>query len=263
MKNQTKIERVKTGGIAETAVSTERVESHSEIERIELLAAVTHDEFKDALTMCGVNTIDTGKASAFAIYKSPENIDISEPVLTEPEYKCRFGYDRSCSWNEKTKTDELIDCNSEKYQKLLLEFDQESEALMPRNDVWAYVASFPMGGLEFQGHKAKDVRRPTKAWLQFFAQQEQLRPGFVLGILTNDGNKSGLMLIKNSKGASKVDCHQWECIGNGEGVDRDRILERMNASGMVFADIDLTCPKGKDPSKLYNNRVAKAVETIF
>jgi hypothetical protein len=262
----------------EAARQPELLAVHPEIERIErmgrLCDTLTHDRFKDALTMCSFNMLETGKVNAFAIYETVDGIDISDPVLSEPKYRCRFGEDSTeCVWREETKIDELLQDDSPKKQQLLCTIDKISCAPVPRKDVWACVMGFPMGGMDGQGLKAKDLQRPTKAYLDFYLQQELLHPGFIGGILTNDGEKSGLLLFKKSENVEKVNTSMWGYIGTEDGIGRDQALTSMQMSGMVYADIDLTCPKKREKetdekyqqriTNKYGQRVSKAVGAIF
>jgi len=263
METQTKKEEQSLDALVDVVKAPESLYDHSEIERIELLATVTHDSFKDAIAMCGVNTLETGKANAFAIYKTPECITVSNPILSDPEPVCRYGEDKKGSWGESTKVNDFMKTDSLKQQKLLYERDEELDVVVPRKDVWAYVMSFPMGDLKGQGLKAKDMQRPTRDMIDFFLHQDQLRPGFICGILTNDGEKSGLMLFKKSEKVESVDCHNLCYVGYGENVGREIMLGVMRDSGMVYADIDLTCKKGSDACKLYDKRAKQAVEAIY
>lgn len=263
METQTKKGNQSLEALVDATKAPESLYDHSEIERIDLLATVTHDSFKDAIAMCGVNTLETGMANAFAIYKTSECITVSDPILSEPEPLRRYSDDKKGSWGELTRVDEFMKIDSQKKQKLLYKWDNELDEDTPRNDVWAYVMSFPMGDLKNQGLKAKDMQRPTRDMIDFFLHQDQLRPGFICGILTNDGEKSGLMLFKKSEKVETVDCHNLCYVGYGENVNRDIMLGVMRDSGMVYADIDLTCRKGSDACKLYDKRAKKAVEAIF
>jgi len=263
MKTQTNVEIPKSDLRSEATQLPEITRDHSEIERVEWLAAVTHDEFKDALTMCSVSMMDTGKAGAFAIYKDTEGTTISNPVLPEPDGVCHFGQDITHNWGIDTGTSELIDPASSQYHKLFTKFDEYSEAQMPRTDVCGCVVGFPMGEFTNRGFKAQDIRRPTKAWLEFFVQQENLHPGFVMGILTNDGKRSGLILFKKSEEARQINERSWGCMGDGDGVGRDCVLRLMNTGGIVYSDVNLSCPKNCDPTRLYEKRVKQAVQDIF
>jgi hypothetical protein len=281
MQTQTKVGKPEVDFSMETATQLEILAVHPEIERVErmgrLVETLTHDRFKEALTMCSVNMLETGKANAFALYMKPDGIEVSDPVLAESEYVCRFGMDPTkCVWHEETKIDELLRDDSPKKQQILYELDEKSGVVVPRKDVWACIMGLPMGGMDGQGLHSTDLQRPTKDMLNFFWAQEQLHPGFIGGVLTHDGNRSGLMLFKKSEEVQTLDTRMWGSIGTEDGVSRDMILPFMKMSGMVYADIDLTCqksPKNNDPEKLeklekqrerkYAQRVARAVETIY
>ena len=241
----------------------EILRDHSEIERIELLATTLDDDFEKALTDLDDNMMKTGSANAIAIYKKPDGIELSDTISAEPDNVRRFGADTNRSWRETTKIDELLVDSSPKKQKLLYEWDKDQNKAVPRKDVWACIVSFPMGEFKNRGLKAKDIRRPTLAMIDFYLQQEQLHPGFICGILTNDGEQSGLMLFKKSEDVDRVDSRMWGHLGGGDGIDRKLVLGAMGSAGFVYADIDLTCPKNRDPGKLYEQRVARAVEAIF
>ncbi len=263
MENQTKNEKQSLDALDDAAKAPESLYDHSEIERIELLATVTYDSFKDAIAMCGVNTLETGKSNAFAIYKTPGYITVSDPILSEPESVRRHGDYKKSNWGESTKVNEFMKTDSQNKQKLLYEWDEGLNGVAPRKDVWAYIMSFPIGDLKDQGLKAKDMQRPTRDMIDFFLLQDQLRPGFICGILTNDGEKSGLMLFKKSEKVEAVDYHNLCHIGYGENVGREIMLGAMRDSGVVYADIDLTCKKGSDACKLYDKRAKQAVKAIF
>lgn len=265
MQTQTNAETLDlVGNTMDTVRLPESIQDRSEFERKEeLLATVTHRGFKDALTMCSVNMMKTGKANAFAIYKNPGSIEFSDPILAEPDNVRRFGADTNRSWRETTKIDELLVDSSPKKQKLLYEWDKDQDKAVPRKDVLAYIVSFPMGEFKNRGLKAKDIRRPTLAMIDFYLQQEQLHPGFICGILTNDGEQSGLMLFKKSEKVKAIDCGGLGHTGGGDGIDREIILGAIRSIGIVHADINLNCPKNSDPSRLYDKRVARAVEAIF
>lgn len=239
--------------------SPEALRDHSEIERVELRATVCHEGFKDALAMCGVSTMESGKACAFAIYRDDERITVSDPILSEPDPVCRFGEDVTHVWGVDTGTDDFIDPKNPKHCQLFT----RSDGITPRDDVWGCIVTYPMGELGTEGLSAKDIRRPTKAWLDFFAKQDKLHPGFVTGILTSDGKRSGLLLFKKDEAAEKVDPHGWSVLGDGEAVGRDYVLGRMSDGGIAQSDVNLCCPKNRDPSRLYEKRMTDAIDKIF
>jgi hypothetical protein len=244
-----------------TSIKTpEVIRDHSEIERVEMLAVLNHDGCKDNLTMCGVSMMESGKAGAFVIYKDNEKITISDPILEEADPVCHFGNDLTHNWGIDTKTDDFLDPDNPKYRQLFM----DSTGRTPRTDAWVTVVTFPAGELASQGFNAKDIRRPTKAWLEFFVKQNEIRPGFTTGILTNDGKRSGLLLFKQDENSPVIESKAWRgLLGDGEMVDRGFVLARMKAAGIIYSDIDLSCPKNRDPSKLYEKRVTQAVNEIF
>lgn len=261
--------QIKPGGMEvaiplETPREHEIIVGHSETERVELMATVTDDVFKNALMMINTNMMETGKATAFAVYKTPDRIEISDPVLAEPEYTCRYGEDSTkCIWHEEVKIDELLSDYSPKKQSLLYARSDGLCETVPRKDVWAYVIGLPIGKLDSKGLTADDIRRPTLDCLDLYLQQEQLHPGFILGILTNDGNKSGILLFKKNEKADHINSRSWGNLGQGDEVSRELILGAMVSGGLVYSDINLSCPKNRDPERLYNQRVEKAVNKIF
>jgi hypothetical protein len=268
MKTQTQVDNPEVDFSGEAARQPEILPVNPEIERIERMSmlhdTLTHKRFKDALIMCSVNMLETGRANAFAVYKTDTGIEISDPVLAESESGCRFGIDPTkCAWKEETKIDELFCQDSPKHQELFCTLDQQDGELAPRKDVWACIMGFPMGGLDSQGLRAIDLQRPTKAYLDFYSQKELLCPGFVGGVLTNDGEKAGLLLFKKSEVAKNVNTGMWSSFGTEDGIARDIALTFMAMSGMVYADIDLTCPKNRDPDKLYEKRVKQAINAIY
>jgi len=208
--------------------------------------------------------LETGKANAFAIYEKPDGIEVSNPALAEREYVCKFGMDPTkCVWREETRIEELLRDDSPKKQQILYELDEKSGVVVPRKDVLACIMGFPMGGMDVRGLHATDLQRPTLDMLNFFWAQEQLHSGFIGGVLTHDGTKSGLMLFKKSEEVQTIDTRKWNSIGPHDGVSRKYVLPSMKSSGLVYADIDLTCPKNRDPDKLYKQRVMQAIETIY
>jgi hypothetical protein len=261
--------QIKPGGMEvamplDTPREYEIIAGHPEIDRVELMATVTDDDFKNALMMINTNMMETGKANAFAVYKTPEKIEISDPVLAESEYVCRYGEDPTkCIWHEEVKIDELLRDDSPKKQSLLCARDDELCETVPRKDVWAYIVGLPMGKLDRKGLTADDIRRPTLDFLDLYLQQERLHPGFILGILTNDGNKSGILLLKKNEKADHIESRSWGNLGKGDEVSRELILGAMDSAGIAYADIDLSCPKNRDSGKLYNQRIEKAVNKIF
>ncbi len=263
MKTQTKFENLRDVPNADDERQLEVARDHSEIERVELLAAVLHDDFKDALTMCSVDMLETGKANAFAVYKGEDYIEVSAPILAEPRSQCIYDIDAKSNWVEFTEINKLLDDKSPKKQKALYEWDEEVGTVVPRKDVWAYIVSLPMGDFTKCGLDAEDIRRPTKDLFDLFVKQEKLHSGFICGVLTNDGKKSGLMLFKKSEQAQGIDRRSWGFVGYGEGVEKDIALGCMRESGVVYADIDLSCPKNADPDKIYNKRITQAVNTIY
>jgi hypothetical protein len=247
---------------SDVVMGPEIVRDQSEFRKNELMSIVTHDNFKDALMMCGINMLETGKSNAFAIYRTSDSIVISDPILAESDSLYQRGEDTNCSWSQETDLNDFLYDDRSKKQKLLYKWDDESRKNVPRKDVMACVMSFPTGS-NSRDLKSKDMQRPTRAWLDFFLQQDQLHPGFVGGILTNDGEKSGLLMFRKSEKVESIDYDEWGCLGYGDEVSRERILERMVNSGMAFADINLNCPNGSDPFKLYDKRARQAVESIF
>jgi hypothetical protein len=191
-------------------------------------------------------------------------IEISDPVLAEPEYVCRYGEDPTkCIWHDEVKIDELLRDDSPKKQSLLCTRADVSCENAPRKDVWAYIVGLPMGKLDRKGLTADDIRRPTLDFLDLYLQQEQLHPGFILGILTNDGNKSGILLLKKNEKADHINTRAWGNLGRGDEVSRELILGAMDSAGIAYADVDLSCPKNRDSERLYRQRVEKAVNKIF
>ncbi len=274
MQTQTKMENLEAETVLDTTLQPEVLCDHSDVLKEQLKLAFNSEACKDTLTMCSVNMRETGKANAFALYNRHGKIQISDPILADPEYVCRFGEDPTkCVWREEIKIDDLLRDDSPKMQTLLYEQDESLGMLVPKTDVCACILGLPMGKLDYRGFSATDIRRPTLDIIEFFMQQELLHPGFVLGILTNDGTKSGLLMCKKSEKVEKIDRSVLDGIGSGELVSRDFVLGRMQASGIVYADIDLTCkkcPKNRNPErhyqqleKQYVNRVEQAVEAIF
>jgi|GEM_PF-1192314 len=268
MKTQTKVGNPEVDFSMDAAGQLEIIPVHPEIERIERMSmlhdTLTHDRFKDALTICSFDMLKTGMVNAFAIYETAAGIEIGNPVSAGPEDRRGFDIDTTqCEWSEETKIDELLQDDSPKKQQLLCTIDNNLCVPVPRKDVWACIMGFPMGGMEKQGLKAKDLQRPTKAYLDFYLQQELLHPGFIGGILTNDGEKSGLLLFKKRENVERVNNYMWGSIGKEDGIGRDEALTFMKMSGMVYADIDLTCPKNRDSGKLYEKRAAQAVNSLY
>lgn len=239
--------------------SPEAIRSHSEVERVELLAILTHDDFKDTMTMCAISSRESGKASAFAIYKNRDTTTISEPVLEEVDQVCHFGLDKTHVWGIDTKADDFMDPTSLKYRQLFMEPD----GFTPRTDVKGFFVVYPVDELAAKGFDAKKIRRPKRDFLIFFANQTTAHPDFVAGVISDDGIRSGLLLFGKDKDKPVIDRAQLGCIGPGDGIGRDIVLNQMSAAGITYADIDLSCPKNSDPSKLYNKRVARALDQIF
>lgn len=263
---KTQINVNKSGNITPENITglNEGLRNHSEIERIEFLATVMRPSFKDALTICSVDMLETGKASAFAVYEKPDEIEISDPVLAEPTQFYHFGAEKFYNWAKDTGVNEFLDDQSPKKQKLFYEWSAESDKVVPRNDIRMFVIGFPMGDLQYEGFNARDIRRPTIPLIDMFLQQDQLRSGCVFGILTNDGKQSGMMLFKKNEEAGTVDRHALECFGRGDrNIRKDLLLGQMKLAGFDYAEINLNCPKNRDPDKLYEQRVVRAVETIF
>ena len=252
------------GNTMDTVRLPESTQDRSEFEtKEELLATLTDENFEKALTDLNANMMKTGRADAIAIYKKPDGIELSDTISAEPDNVRRFGADTNRSWRKTTKIDELLVDSSPKKQKLLYEWDKDQDKAVPRKDVWACIVSFPMGEFKNRGLKAKDIRRPTLAMIDFYLQQEQLHPGFICGILTNDGEQSGLMLFKKSEKVKAIDRGGLGHTGGGDGIHKEIILGALRDIGIVYADINLNCPKNSDPSRLYDKRVAQAVGAIF
>jgi hypothetical protein len=278
MKTQTEVGNPEVDFSMEAARQPELLAVHPEIERIERMGrlhdTLTHDRFKDNITICTFNMLETGKANAFAIDEDPDLIRINNPVQTEPEYRSRFGEDlTNRAWREETKIDELLRDDSPKKQQLLYELDEESGVVVPKKKVLAVIFGLPMGGMDSKGLHATDLQRPIKDMLWFFWAQQQSNPEFILGVLTHDGNKSGLMLCKKGEQSQTIDTRQWDRVGGEDGVSRTYVLPAMEASGMVYTDIDLTCAKKREKetneqyqqkiTTKYEQRVAKAVEALY
>jgi len=278
MKTQTQVNQRGVDLSLETARIPDTLFVHPELERVERMAkladAMTCKGFKDNLTICTIEMLKTGKANTFAVYENPDEFTISDPVLPEREYVCRFGMDPTkCVWREETGVDELLRDDNPRKQQILCKLDEKTGALVPRDDVLACVVTFPMGGMESRGLNAKDLLSPTRDLLKFFWDQNQLHPGFTCGVLTHDGTRSGMILFKQGEDVQTIDTHMWERVGTEDGVSRSYMLPAMEASGMVYTDIDLNCPKSienTDPEKWfeqieqrYARNVAKAVGALY
>jgi hypothetical protein len=259
MKTQTDTPECYTNDEAIRDDSHEVFRDHPEIERVELLAMLTHDEFKDAITMCAISSKESDKASAFAVYGDRDSTTISEPVLEEPDQVCHFGLDKTNAWGIDTKVDEFMDPTSAKYRQLFMEPD----GFTPRTDVKGFFIVYPVADLVSKGFDAKKIRRPKKDLLNFFADRTTEQPGFITGVISNDGVKSGLLLFKNGQDNPPVNRAQFGNIGSGDEIGREMVLGMMSSAGIVYADIDLRCPSGSDPSKLYNKRIVSAIDELF
>ncbi|MCX6728950.1 MAG: hypothetical protein NTV39_04270 [Candidatus Saccharibacteria bacterium] len=224
-----------------------------------LVATFTDGHFKDRITMCSFNMLETGKASAFAVYEHPEGTELGNPVFTQEGYVCRFDEDTKRPWCELTKVDEFLKGGSVKKQDLLCKQCEGSNEATPRDNVLAVVMTFPLGNLWEQGLKADDIRRPTQAMVNFFLIQEQLNPGFVGGVLTNDGNNSGLFVFKKSEQVEEIDVHTLvNSFGPGDSVEKGHVLRTMSDCGITFADINLNCSNDQ-----YEERVAQAFNSLY
>lgn len=288
MKTQTKPGEFGVIDPLEGVRQPEVVEGHSEIERIELLATLTDENFKKALIVLNFEMMKSGKANAIALYNKPGGIELSDPILGKADNRCRFGEDPTKrSWSDETEVDELIHIGSReilwekhektglflprnlKSQQLLWEQDEKTGLLLPRTDLLAYMTGFPMGKLDYQGLTAEDVRRPTKAWLDLFTLHVQANPGFTGMILTNDGKKAGLLLFKIQEG-KKFEPKFFYSIGDDDTVGREMVFDHMELAGVAHAEIDLTCRKGDGTengtdklTEKYEPRVKKAVDALY
>lgn len=241
-------------GLSDSLVDRTEFERKKEL----LVATFTGDRCKDAITMCSFNMLETGKASAFAIYEHPDWNEVSIPEFTQEDYFCNFGEDTSCPWHELTKVDEFLKDGSAKKQALLCRQNEDSGETLPRDDVLAVIMTFPLGNLWRHGLNAKDIRRPTKAMLDFYLMQEQLHPGFICGVLTNDGMNSGLLVFKKSDKVKEINSHRLvSIIGKGDGVDKSYVLGAMGECGITFAEINLKCS-----NKVFEERVTTAITSI-
>lgn len=233
----------------------------SEIER-KLIETLTHYRFKDALTTNAVDMVKTGMANAFAVYEGPSGIEVSEPVQAEPVYESRFGKNPTeFTWSKLTKIGELSRDDSPKKKQLMYRFDEDWGFAVPRTDVSMYICGLPA----IKPQTAEDMLRPTPDLLKLFKDQEQLYPGFIGGVLTNDGKRSFLMLYKKGR-VSSIDYSRWRGFAddNEDGASRYYTRFLMEKSGMVFSDINLICPKKKGtiPDEVYEERVVKAVSAL-
>jgi hypothetical protein len=259
----------------EAARQPEILSVHPEIERVErmgrLLDAMTQDIFKDNLTICSFDMIETGKANAFAIYDEPDGAEVSNPVHVETKYRPRFGEDPTKRvWREESEVDEFLQYAGSKNQELLWERHEGSGLLVPKKNVLGYFVGFPT----IEPQQPGKERGPIKDMLlESFLFQDQLYPGFIGGILTHGGGKSGLLMFKKSEKVEKVDTSKWGGIGPGDGVSLDAALPFMKMSGMVYSYIDLSFRKKRENelaekyqqkiANKYAQRVAQAVEDIF
>jgi hypothetical protein len=264
MKTQTKQlgtnseERAYISGVSEFSFD------HTEVEKKELENIAISSRFKDALTICSIDMLETGKASAFAVYKKPDECnEVSEPILAEHVRFYQFGAEKFHNWARDTGVDEFLDDQNPKKQKLFYKWDPESDKIVPRNDVRMFVIGFPMGDLQYKGFNAQNIRIPTIPLIDMFLQQDQLHSGCVFGVLTNDGKRSGMMLFKKNEKTETVDRHALECFGYGEDIIKDHMIGQMKSAGINYAEIDLNCPKNANPDKLYEKRAKQTIEALF
>jgi hypothetical protein len=250
-------ETLKPALYSDTSKVPERIREHPELERVELLATLTNNRFKDALTFCGITMQETGVASAFAIYRDDIGIDISDPIDLGIDETYGPGMDINRSWSERSKVNQCLES-----QKLLYRWDNVLDCAVPREDVWAFFWTHPMNCMQNGCKKVKALQRPNKNELDFYMQQKKIHSGFVGGIIANNGNKSGMIVFKNNPNTA-LNPRALGLIGFGDEIDRDISLMTMQNLGLVYADVELSCPKNRDPLKLYEESVGKAVNTLY